>query len=111
MEKIKNFLTKNAVIVVIGLVLFMLMQNCAKNRKITRLIKENSELSLINDSVVNALPSENRDTLLFLKGKLEFCDDMLDDLSIRKQTCGTFRDDYLLIKDQLKKEINQLKAD
>lgn len=113
MKKIKDFFSKHGMVSVIVLILIMLMQNCSKNRKITKLTKNYEKLEIKNDSLVKLIPSE--ENLLILQYKAEFgvynkLNNEMSKLNRHGQLMN-FQNQFIIPpKEELESKINELET-
>ena len=98
MEKIKNFLNKNGVIVVSLLLVVMFMQTCSKNGKIRRLTKECTKLEAQKDSLTSLVPTEENIKLSDLKSQYSVYDKINNEMSKlnRQEQMMTFQNQFII---------------
>ena len=98
MDKIKNFLNKNGVIIVPLLLVVMFMQTCGKNSKIKRLTKDNVRIEYQKDSLSSLVPSEDNLKLNDYKSQYSVYDRINNEMSKlnRQEQMMTFQREVIL---------------
>ncbi len=111
MEKIKKFVSKHGMVIIIVLVLVMFLQTCNKNRKINKLQKEYLKVSSQNDSLRELIP--DNEYLLMLQYKAEFSiyNKLNNEMSKlnRQEQMMNFQNQFIIpAKEELENKINDL---
>ena len=98
MEKIKNFLNKNGVIIVPLLLIVMFMQTCSKNSKIKRLTKDNVKIEAQKDSLTSLVPTEDNVKLNDYKSQYGVYDRINNEMSKlnRQEQMMLFQNEIIL---------------
>jgi outer membrane murein-binding lipoprotein Lpp len=98
MEKIKNFLNKNGMIIVPLLLVVMFMQTCSKNSKIKRLTKDNVKIEAQMDSLTSLVPTEDNLKLNDYKSQYRVYDRINNEMSKlnRQEQMMTFQNQIIL---------------
>jgi hypothetical protein len=113
MEKIKNFVSKNALMIVGLLLLVMFMQTCNKNGKIRRLTKQKTQLEIQKDSLAVLVPSEENVKLNDFKSQYAVYDKINNEMSKlnRQPQMMVFQNEFILPrKEDLEKKIKALES-
>jgi len=106
MNKIKNFLTKNAIANIVGLFLLMCIQTCNKNHTITKLQKQNDTLKTQSISLVQAKKNEDVAKLI---GEIEAYKTINNKMSVlnRSEQMMEFqKNDIIPVLDKKERELN-----